>query len=213
MKQTLIAALVLIAALTANAQLTARQAFISAPQSILPELTANARLDMLDYFTSNLTTPTDNLIGGKSRVLSLNDRQIGIKVSNASVVEIVMLPSDKDTLVAVITTVFTPQPDSRLQVFTSDWSTDVTDKVFTAPQPRQWLKKTADKKDIKLLESKVPFMLTDYSFSEAVPYYLIITNKTIDILDPDDAETLRPILRNSLLYYFDGKKIKYVKNQ
>ena len=49
-----------------------RDFFIAAPaQETGVVLSKSARLDMLDYFNSNLATPTSNELGGRSRITAL----------------------------------------------------------------------------------------------------------------------------------------------
>lgn len=57
---------------SAFAQLTASQAFVEAPRSVLPLLDRNARLDMLDYFNGGLTTKTSNKLNGSSAVTAVS---------------------------------------------------------------------------------------------------------------------------------------------
>ena len=76
----------LLLPLTAAAQggLTASEAFSKAPRKVIPLLDENARLDMIDYFNSNMNNPTDNSYGGKSRILSMTPQDLTAQLTDAS---------------------------------------------------------------------------------------------------------------------------------
>ena len=80
MKQILI--LLLCAATSVQAQtLKAGDAFRQMPDSILPYLTANNRLDMLDFMDSHMKARVQNKFDGYSEMLSLADDSLTIKMS------------------------------------------------------------------------------------------------------------------------------------
>lgn len=80
MKQILI--LLLCAATSVQAQtLKAGDAFRQMPDSILPYLTANNRLDMLDFMDSHMKARVQNKFEGYSEMLSLADDSLTIQMS------------------------------------------------------------------------------------------------------------------------------------
>ncbi|MCM1067545.1 MAG: DUF3256 family protein [Muribaculaceae bacterium] len=108
-------------AFTADAR-TAAELFVDAPPQVLPLLERNSRLDMLDYFRSHLPTPTDNTLGGSSRVLRESDACIELQLSRDASMSIALVPLKADTLVAVIETVLTPVADSGVRFYRTDWT-------------------------------------------------------------------------------------------
>ena len=80
MKQILI--LLLCASTSVQAQtLKAGDAFRQMPDSILPYLTANNRLDMLDFMDSHMKARVQNKFDGYSEMLSLADDSLTIQMS------------------------------------------------------------------------------------------------------------------------------------
>jgi hypothetical protein len=80
MKQILI--LLFFAATSVQAQtLKAGDAFRQMPDSILPYLTANNRLDMLDFMDSHMKARVQNKFDGYSEMLSLADDSLTIQMS------------------------------------------------------------------------------------------------------------------------------------
>ena len=53
------------------------------PYSLMPELSENNRLDMIDFIDSSLKAEVENRFGGKSEMLALTDDSISIRISNA----------------------------------------------------------------------------------------------------------------------------------
>lgn len=108
--------------LTAGAR-TAADFFAQAPVSVLPLLQTNTRLDMLDYFNSGMDTPSSNTLGGRSRITALSDAAVTIELSRDATVQMAVIPTGRDTVVAVVETVLTPVADSRVKLYSAaDWS-------------------------------------------------------------------------------------------
>ena len=70
-KKLFLTAVMLAGALTSMAELTAADAFTSAPQNVFPLLDRNTRLDMVDYVKSGLSTPSQNSLQGRSAFTEL----------------------------------------------------------------------------------------------------------------------------------------------
>ena len=60
----------------------------------------------------------------------IRDRQIAVQMTDASTCNMAVIPAANDTLVAVITTIATPAPDSKMTVYSSDFARDLTSSVF-----------------------------------------------------------------------------------
>lgn len=203
------AATALVVAPCAQAQLTATGAFTKAPRQVFPMLDKNARLDMVDYFNSGMTTPSTNALKGKSRITAIATLSMTISMTEASDYQLALLPAGSDTIIAVITTVATPAPDSKMALYSKDWTANVTAKLFNKPLLRDWLT-SEGRKNSDDVESLVPFLLISYSYDPATTT-LTLTNNTGSFLSEEIYETVRPYLLSSLSYRWDGKKFAPVK--
>ena len=206
-----LATLVIAAAssFVAAAQGTVANAFKNAPASIIPLLSTDARLDMIDYFTSNMSTPSNNTQGGKSRIDALSPESMHVILTPASELQIVALPAGADSLIAIISTVNTPAPDSKISVYSADWRQNLTAKTFAEPDIRQWLtdegKRHADE-----VEMQLPFMLVSYIYDPATAT-LTMTNNSESFLAREVYETISAYLRPTLAYRWNGKKFEPVR--
>lgn len=196
-------ALLLMAALPAGA-LTPEEAFADAPRRIFPLLDRNMRLDMVDYYRSSLSTPTPNALKGTSAVTQLTPSSIRVRLSGSSQSELALLPAKGDTLLAVINTVSTPAPDSKLSVYDRAWRTDLTSRVFTRPQLADWL--TAEgRKNADEVATYVPFLLISYDYDPATAT-LTLTNNTGSFLSEDVYAIVQSYFKPSLTYRWNGSK-------
>lgn len=68
-----------------------RRCFRTIPDSLLPTLSQNNRLDMLDFMDSSMKAEVDNLLGGKSEMTLLTADSITVQVSGALKVSLLMM--------------------------------------------------------------------------------------------------------------------------
>ncbi|MDE6277912.1 MAG: DUF3256 family protein [Muribaculaceae bacterium] len=97
--------------------------FTDMPVDAFNLLSRITRQDMIDYYNAGLTTGSDNIFGGKARILRASDNSVDFLVSKHSTATLAVLPAGSDTVIAIIETVKTPTPDSSIAFFrASDWS-------------------------------------------------------------------------------------------
>lgn len=204
LRNLIAAALLILSAIPAPAQLTAAKAFTTMPGKLMPLLDRSTRLDMIDYFNSGSSTPSKNSMAGQSSIRELTPQSVVVQISPASSCEIALLPAGSDTLIAVINTVATPAPDSKLHVYSSDWSRDLTAQVFTAPELSDWL--TSDgRKNISTVETMVPFMLSGGKYDPATNSYEL-TNNVSQFLTEEVYKPLSGYFQPKLVYKWNGKR-------
>lgn len=197
------------ATLGIEAQITATEAFTSAPRKVMPMLDQTTRLDMVDYFNNGMSTSSTNLLNGRSRITALSDNQLTVELSDASTCDMIVLQGERNQLIAVITTVATPAPDSRMSVYSSDWKRDITASVFTKPTLTDWLTPEG-KKNRAEVESLVPFLLISYTYNPETAT-LTLTNNVKEFLGNELYDTIATYIRPSLTYQFNGKRFNLVK--
>lgn len=187
---------------TLPAQLTASKAFVEAPRNVIPLLDRNARLDMLDYFNSGLTNKTSNKLNGTSAITAVDPMQVAVQMTDASTCHIALLPAQSDTLIAVISTVNTPAPDSKMTVYSSGFARDLTASAFAKPTLKEWI---TDPSMLSTVEAMVPFLLISYSYNPDSAT-LTLTNNTQKFLSDDVYAIVEPYLKKSIVYKWTGKK-------
>ena len=129
--------LLLLASLTVRAgELKIQDVFKQMPNSVLPTLSENNRLDMLDFMASKMKAEVTNRLGGKSEMTVLTDTTLTIRMSEALQVEMLLLkPEDAagaDSQVICLIETFGRDSlslDSQVSFFTISW-----EKLNNPPQ-------------------------------------------------------------------------------
>lgn len=185
-----------------------REAFVTAPRSVITAIDSLTRLDMLDYYTSGSTVASRNAFGGDVSVKLLTDESISIGTTISSDVTISVLPAGRDTMFLVVNTLALPTPDSYAVVYKNDWTkgqkklqpvnhNDLA--LWVTPQARARMSE---------IENFVPFVPAIYTYSDGV---LTITNTLGRLLSADDYNAVKPYLKPAISYRWNGKKWSMVK--
>lgn len=207
MKTARLLLLILLLPLLADAQtgLSAAKAFVSAPTDCFPLIPKMKRLDMLDYFNSGMDRPSENLLGGKSRVLTLTPLKIVIEeTEGGGVLSSVSLGKvNNDTVYIVTTDVNLPARDGSLRVYDRDWKQLVTGRWFAEPTLETWLVKK-DRKTLPDIENAVPFVPAAYDFDPETGI-LTLTSTVADMIPAEDYALVKDLLRPTLQYKLTNK--------
>ena len=129
MKRYLIAALCALAVGQVSAQdLKMRDVFKQIPDSLVPYLSQNNRLDFIDFLDSNMKAEVRNKLGGMSEMTALTDDSLSIRMSNALQIDMLLLkldqPVDSIQQVVVFSQAFLTDSvyrDSKVLLYTPDW--------------------------------------------------------------------------------------------
>lgn len=130
----------LVWSLTVSAQSTMREAFQQAPQSLMPYLTENDRLDLIDFLDSGMKAEVTNQLGGKSELLRLTERFLSLNLSQGLSMKMLLLdsPEPVDSVKQVICLVRTYGIDCRestVQFYSMKWRQLLTaDYMEALPQ-------------------------------------------------------------------------------
>ena len=129
MKRRYIGYLLLLFASVCSAQeQTLRDVFRQIPDSLMPSLSVNNRLDFIDFMDSNMKAVVRNQLGGTSEMTALTDDSLSIRMSDALRIDILLLTLDEpvDTIKQVVVLAESFMSDSiyqdtSLKFYTSDW--------------------------------------------------------------------------------------------
>ena len=104
-----------------------RDVFRSMPDSLMPYLSQNNRLDFIDFIDSNMKAEVKNILGGTSEMTSLADDSLSIRMSPALKIDMFLLHSQAGM-------VQTFGIDSLSQESTVDYYTLSWQHMITPPQ-------------------------------------------------------------------------------
>lgn len=117
--------LVLLAALSMGRQSHAQtvdSAFVAVPDSVLPLLDRNARLDLLDYANAGMEAKVTNLMDGTTWLTEKTDSTVTLQLTPVSQWQLCLVPcSDGGVCYVVRQTFFLPEPYCREVRYDGQW--------------------------------------------------------------------------------------------
>ena len=125
----LITLLLLLVSQTGRADdLKIRDVFKQMPDTLMPYLSENNRLDFIDFIDSQMKAEVKNRLGGTSEMLSLTDSTLCIRMSEALQVDMLLLtpvsPDDTSSQIVCLIETFgrdSLSQESRVRFFTLSW--------------------------------------------------------------------------------------------
>ena len=129
MRKFVLAYLLMLFASVGSAQEpTLRDVFRQIPDSLMPSLSQNNRLDFIDFMDSNMKASVRNLLGGMSEMTALTDDSLSVRMSDALRIDMLLLTLDEpvDTIRQVVVFAESFLTDSvyqetELKFYTPDW--------------------------------------------------------------------------------------------
>ena len=131
LKRIVFAAIAWFTCTFGQAQLSIRDIFAAAPDSIFPLITENNRLDCIDFKENNMQARVKNLLDQYTEMTDLTKNYLRIQMTGRSIVQMRLL-SSTDSIFCLISTYLGPTPDSRITFYRYDW----TPIQIDAPQPQ-----------------------------------------------------------------------------
>lgn len=111
-----------------------KEVFRTMPDSLMPYLSENNRLDFIDFMDSGMKAEVRNTLGGTSEMTALTVDSLSIRMSEALRVDMLLLaPSQEDTC-RVVCFVQTYGTDSLSLESTVDYYTTTWQQLAVAPE-------------------------------------------------------------------------------
>ncbi len=205
MKTLRLTSVALLAAAAAfnSAARTAADFFASAPDAVIRLLPQSTRLDMLDYFRFGSKKTSPNHLGGQAAVTAEETATVNYSISDRANGQIAMLTTRKDTILAVVTTVLTPLPDSSIEWFRADWTP--APPPVAMPRYSDWLTDEGRQSTGRATEI-VPFMLVKATFDPGATL-LTLTNAARDFVAPELRDEADRLIIREKSYAVKGTKL------
>lgn len=127
MVKRIIVSLFLMQSLGIAAQeMTIREAFKHMPDTIVPYLTENNRLDFVDFIDSNMEAEVTNSLGGKSKMLVMSGQYASILLNDAASLEMCLLPvaepvDSASYIICLVRTYGTEIRESTVDFYSLQW--------------------------------------------------------------------------------------------
>ena len=123
---------------------TIRDIFKQMPDSLMPYLSQNNRLDFIDFLDSNMKAEVRNTLGRTSEMTALADDSLTIRMSESLKTDLLLLPLAQpvDSFLQVVVMVETFLVDSiygesRVSYFTPDWQRLPSEPEMSAAEKKK----------------------------------------------------------------------------
>lgn len=210
----LLIAFLCISCLYAKAQTTtATDVFKQMPENMLPYLTENNKLDMIDFVNANMKSEVTNRFGGNTQMLKLDSTYLKIQLNPAVMLELKLLkPSAqlKDSaewVVCMLTTYGVKSRESKVEFYSSKWNTLDIASPITGLDFKQFLSRPdtmSIEKYNEIINNPEEYI---YSASLSSTDESMTINASTTILMKEQNDILKPLFVTKRLQW-DGKTFK-----
>ena len=201
--------LTLMTTLHAGAQTLMRDWLTSMPDSVMPLLTKNNRLDFIDFYDAKMEAMVTNRMEGKSRMNVLTDDFVLISYTASTDVSMKLLPMNDTThILCMVTTVKAAVDDSRIAFYDTQWKALDVSECITEPHIDDF-RSTLQNDSAQWAWDKMDIFFRTYNLCpENTELRCVLT--TMEHLSKEDREEVSPYVRKGPLVYrwINGKYLR-----
>lgn len=146
-----------------SAQLRMRDVFAQLPDSVLPLMTKNNRLDCIDFIENDMEARVKNLFDDKVVLDSLTDDFLSLSTSEGSYVEMKLFAEGADSFICVNRTYLGQAADSEVKIYDLSWNfvrrvarPDVREFLKTSESIESWTPEMAD--TLRVIRAEAEFL-------------------------------------------------------
>jgi hypothetical protein len=203
MKKILLFSAFLFAAVSSVAQVRMRDVFAQLPDSILPLMTRNNRLDCIDFIENGMEARVKNKFNDQVVLEALTEDFLLIRTSESSNVEMKLMPLGSDTLICVNRIYFGPTEDSDVRLYDINWRfvrnvqrPEVLEFFKTVDSIRPWTPEMADTMDMIHGEATyLPLIKASLSAESSEIQWVLQSNEFSKEIKKGADRYLQPIAR------------------
>ena len=192
--------LLVVTSIYAEAQNSMRQWLISMPDSVMPLLTKNNRLDFIDFYDAKMEAVVTNRLEGKSRMDMLTEDFVHFGYTKNAEVTMKLLPvNDSTDILCMVTTARAAVSDSRIAFFDNQWHPlDVAPYIH---EPRiEDFRSTQQGDSAQWAWSKMDIFFRTYQLcAESTELKCVLT--ATEYLSKEDREEVAPYVRHEPIVY------------
>ncbi len=174
------------------------------PDSLIPYIDANHRLEMTEFIGMGLNGEVDNLMQSKSKMDTLTSDYIRLTLSESSLMELKRLPYEGgDSILCVVKTWKTPQEESIVNFYTQDWkplsiaSTTDANGRFALDNMTMTKPESMSQAEFERLTGQVDFIFTSVHLSAKTQEMVVY--RTAPLTPLDDKDKMKTILQPIVL--------------
>lgn len=197
-----------------NAQVTMRDLFSQMPDSLLPYLSHNNKLDLIDFVDSGMESEVTNGFDDRTQLLKLTPDYMQLKASPASLVEMKILPSaallpdSSEAVVCVVCTFGEKVFASIVRFYTSRWMPlSIASPIKAYENVLVARPDTMSKERYDVLQQSLYPLMISASLSETEPVMTLQVNPRVLSEDDEAKKDIEAIIRQITLNW-NGETFK-----
>lgn len=196
--------LLLMAAPAVQARTPIRQWLTAMPDSVMPLLTKNNRLDFIDFQESKMEAVVTNRLDGKSQMNALTDDYLHISYTRTCDVAMKLLPlTDSVDILCMVTTVKATVDDSHVAFFDESWQPIEASALFAEPILEDF-KRTEVEDSADAAWRKMDIFFKSYELSPDTTT-LTCRLEATNFLNEEDRRAVTPYLKcDALVFSWEG---------
>lgn len=172
---------------------------VSMPDSVLPLLTKNNRLDFIDFWDCGMDAVVTNRLEGKSRLDTLTDSFLSLGYTASTDVMMRLLPiGDTLQVLCMVTTVKSAVEDSRVAFYNEKWYPLSAWEFITEPDIDDFRGELEGDSAVMSWQKMDVLFKTYHLVPDALT---LICRLNIGYLSKDDWEALQPYIKSREIYY------------
>lgn len=194
-----------------------KQIFSDLPDSVLPTLTRNDRLDCIDFIENNLTNEVRNALDGKTRLTVLTENLAKVQLSLMSEVQICKLPVSStstgqtgDFIICLVHSSDVRGWDSVLQFYDNAWRPLDASSMISMPQTEDFVVQadSVDSTGYANIVDKAGFPLVRADFNGTD---LTLSYTSSNSADEDFREKVLPYVRPEIRMQWNAEQRRFVR--
>jgi hypothetical protein len=177
--------------------------FIKMPDEMIVQLEEAWRKDLVDLYKSGKKANLENTMQGQSSLLQLTDDYMLLQSTERSTIELKRLPLVNNTyIICMITTVYAPVADSRVEFYTTEWQSLSADGLFDPVSEAWFPKDDADVSSYGFIDARIgkDMFLAKYSL-DADNMNLTAEYTTPQYLDEESRNKIEVFLKDKPKIY------------
>jgi len=186
---------------------TMRAVFSNMPDSIIPVLTKNNRLDCIDFFDSHMKAVVKNRFSQESEMETLTKDYLSFKTSTSGSFEMKLLPvNDSTQIFCLVKHFYGPACDSEISFYNFSWQKLPSSHYISLPDMNDFLVSDSTRtSDMSAIDMKLYQINLDSLSSD-----LKISFSSLNYLSKENAVLLTPSFgKNFILYqWMKGRFIR-----
>ena len=184
--------------------LNVENCFSTMPNALLPVLTQQQRIELLEYYKAELGDSIENRFGNQSCIqfFDTTTQHLKVQTTESSTFELFILQPDTLTqpIIGIIRTICAPICHSSVAFYDSAWHTIPT--PFDIPKAAEWINASAltENEDAKSLIQ--PFLSINFISLQfdAKNSTLVAFNNNLDFLTTEERKQVQPFIKQEAIH-------------